>query len=72
MIDIKTEYFAKGTQPKERCDCHVKYTFSKATGELLNGDSSSLADVKIYLKKDESSYNEQTKDTPYLIPDQLK
>lgn len=70
--DIKTEYFAKGTQPKERCDCHVKYTFSKATGELLNGDSSSLADVKIYLKKDESSYNEQTKDTPYLIPDQLK
>ena len=28
--DIKTEYFARGTQPKESCDCHVKYTFSNS------------------------------------------
>lgn len=53
--DIKTEYFASGTQPKERCSCHVKYTFSNA--------------VKVYLKKNESAYKAQTKDTPYLIPE---
>ena len=69
--DIKLEYFAKGTQPKESCDCHVKYSFSGTTGKLLSSTSDS-ANVKIYLKKDESSYTEATKDTPYIIPNMLK
>ena len=69
--DIKLEYFAKGTQPKESCDCHVKYSCSGTTGKLLNGTSDS-ANIKVYLKKDESSYTETTKDTPYIIPNLLK
>ncbi len=70
--DIKTEYFARGTQPKESCDCHVKYTFSNSTGHVVAAGESASTNEKIYLKKDESAYKAQTKDTPYLIPGWLK
>lgn len=70
--DIKTEYFARGTQPKESCDCHVKYTFSNSTGHMAETGASALTNDKVYLNKDESTYKAQTKDTPYLIPGWLK
>lgn len=66
--DIKTEYFARGTQPKESCDCHVKYTFSNSTGHMAETGASASTNDKVYLNKDESTYKAQTKDTPYLIP----
>lgn len=70
--DIKTEYFARGTQPKESCDCHVKYTFSNSTGHMVETGASASTNDKVYLNKDESTYKAQTKDTPYLIPGWLK
>lgn len=70
--DIKTEYFARGTQPKESCDCHVKYTFSNFTGHVAEAGASASTNDKVYLNKDESAYKAQTKDTPYLIPGWLK
>lgn len=70
--DIKTEYFARGTQPKESCDCHVKYTFSNSTGNMAETGASASTNDKVYLNKDESTYKTQTKDTPYLIPGWLK
>lgn len=70
--DIKTEYFARGTQPKESCDCHVKYTFSNSTGHMEETGASASTNDKVYLNKDESTYKAQTKDTPYLIPGWLK
>lgn len=70
--DIKTEYFARGTQPKESCDCHVKYTFSNSTGHMAETGASASTNDKVYLNKDESTYKAQTKDTPYLIPGWLK
>lgn len=70
--DIKTEYFARGTQPKESCDCHVKYTFSNSTGNMAETGASASTNDKVYLNKDESTYKVQTKDTPYLIPGWLK
>lgn len=70
--DIKTEYFARGTQPKESCDCHVKYTFSNSTGNMAETGASASTNDKVYLNKDESTYKAQTKDTPYLIPGWLK
>ena len=70
--DIKTEYFARGTQPKESCDCHVKYTFSNSTGHMAETGASTSTNDKVYLNKDESTYKAQTKDTPYLIPGWLK
>lgn len=70
--DIKTEYFARGTQPKESCDCHVKYTFSNSTGNMAETGASASTNDKVYLNKDESTYKAQTKDTSYLIPGWLK
>lgn len=70
--DIKTEYFARGTQPKESCDCHVKYTFSNSNGHMAETGASASTNDKVYLNKDESTYKAQTKDTPYLIPGWLK
>lgn len=70
--DIKTEYFARGTQPKESCDCHVKYTFSNSTGHMAETGAFASTNDKVYLNKDESTYKAQTKDTPYLIPGWLK
>lgn len=70
--DIKTEYFASGTQPKESCDCHVKYTFSDSTGHVAETGASASTNDKVYLNKDEAAYKAQTKDTPYLIPGWLK
>lgn len=70
--DIKTEYFARGTQPKESCDCHVKYTFSNSTGHMAETGASASTNDKVYLNKDESTYKAQTKDTPYLILGWLK
>lgn len=70
--DIKIEYFARGTQPKESCDCHVKYTFSNSTGNMAETGASASTNDKVYLNKDESTYKAQTKDTPYLIPGWLK
>lgn len=70
--DIKTEYFARGTQPKESCDCHVKYTFSNSTGHMAETGASASTNDKVYLNKDESTYKAKTKDTPYLIPGWLK
>ena len=70
--DIKTEYFARGTQPKESCDCHLKYTFSNSTGHMAETGASASTNDKVYLNKDESTYKAQTKDTPYLIPGWLK
>lgn len=70
--DIKTEYFARGTQPKESCDCHVKYTFSNSTGHMAETGASASTNDKVYLNKDESTYKAQTKDTLYLIPGWLK
>lgn len=70
--DIKTEYFARGTQAKESCDCHVKYTFSNSTGNMAETGASASTNDKVYLNKDESTYKAQTKDTPYLIPGWLK
>lgn len=70
--DIKTEYFARGTQPKESCDCHVKYTFSNSTGHMAETGASASTNDKVYLNKDESTYKAQTKDTPYIIPGWLK
>lgn len=30
----RTEFFAIGTQPAEKCDCHMKYRICKASGQL--------------------------------------
>lgn len=62
----KVEYFAKGTQPTEKCDIHVKATICTESNALAtdNCPSSSLKEV-VYLNKTETGV---TDDTPFLYP----
>lgn len=52
---VRTEYFAVGTVPSEKCDCHVKLKVCKASGKLA-GEFCPADDVQeiVYLIKDES------------------
>lgn len=63
---VQTEYFAKGSEPAESCDCHVKYTLCKASGELAtqNCPKKDLLE-RIYLIKNEVG---KTTDSPYVLP----
>ena len=56
--DIRTEYFVKGTEPKEYCKCHIRYKSS----------ADKKSESRILLQKDESGYKSKTKDTPYIVP----
>lgn len=66
---IETEYFVRGTQPKENCNCHIKYTLCKTSGKLAT-DNCPMEDVqeKVFLMKKETG---DTKDTPYVLPEDL-
>jgi len=61
---VRTEYFAKGTQPKEKCDVHEKVTICKETKKIANEFCPDTEEV-VYLIKDETS---ATKDTPFIKP----
>lgn len=62
----KVEYFAKGTEPTEKCDVHIKAKICTKTGELAtkNCPSSTVVE-KVFLIKNEICV---TDDTPYVLP----
>ncbi len=62
----KIEYFAKGTEPTEKCDVHVKAAVCTKSGDLatVNCPKKSVKE-SVYLNKTETS---KTDDTPYLLP----
>ena len=63
---IKTEYFAKGTEPTEKCDVHVKASVcTKSKALATDNCPSSLVKSGVYLSKDEKT---KTNDTPYVLP----
>lgn len=63
---IRTEYFAKGTEPTQYCDVHVKVNICTQSKKLAT-DNCPLSDIKeiVLLNKKETS---RTADTPYLLP----
>lgn len=61
---VRTEYFASGTVPTEKCDVHIKLTICKDSG-LRATEFCPNTEEKVYLLKEETS---QTKDTPYIMP----
>lgn len=62
----RIEYFAKGTEPTEKCDIHVKATICTKSNKLAT-DYCPLAFLKeaVYLNKQETCV---TADTPYVLP----
>ncbi|BCN30038.1 transglycosylase domain-containing protein [Anaeromicropila herbilytica] len=68
---VRTEYFAKGTVPTEKCDVHIKLSICKESGKIANEycPKSSVSD-KVYLIKEKESGH--TADTPYILPENLQ
>ncbi len=64
----RTEYFEKGTEPKQKCKIHTKITVCKVSG-LPAGQYCPEAEKqeKVYMIKEEK-YNVDTWDTPYILP----
>lgn len=63
---VKTEIFAKGTVPTEKCTCHVKASVCTVSGQLASVYCPAETTVeKIYLIKEETS---PTYDTPNILP----
>ncbi len=56
---IKTEYFAKGTVPTEKCDCHVKVSVCKESGHIACSEcpAESVEEI-VYLVKTEQVYRD--------------
>lgn len=64
---VRTEYFAKGTVPTEKCDVHTKLSLCTESNLLATNTCPSTKDV-IYLLKTETN---PTEDTPYIMPEGL-
>lgn len=66
----RTEYFASGTVPTEKCDCHVSLKICTASNKLASDycPSSSII-YKVFLIKEET---DTTADTPYIMPKGLE
>lgn len=62
----RLEYFAKGTEPTEKCDVHVKASICTVSNALStdNCPSSKVKEI-VYLNKTETGV---TDDTPYILP----
>ena len=60
----KVEYFAKGTQPTEKCDIHVKATVCTESHALATEYCPTMEEA-VFLNKTETSV---TGDTPFIYP----
>ncbi len=64
---VKSEYFAKGTVPTEKCTCHIRVNICKKSGKIPNAYCPADQIVSaVFLVKDEP-YEETTWDTPYIL-----
>ena len=64
---VRTEYFAKGNAPTEKCDVHVKVNVCEVSDDIA-GDlcPESFLKEAVYLIKEETT---GTGDTPYILPE---
>ncbi len=70
--EIQKEYFAKGTEPTEYCDAHVKVTLCKSTGLLAKKSCPKNGlYTRVYLAKMENDQWD-TQDASRLLPSKLQ
>jgi penicillin-binding protein 1A len=63
---VQVEYFAKGTEPTEKCDVHVKATICEESSALATEFCpAGSRKENVYLNKVETGV---TDDTPYILP----
>lgn len=67
---MKTEYFASGTAPTEKCDVHASFNVCSQSGKLATEfcPASSIVNKICMIKKETS----ETADTPYLMSSGLE
>ncbi|MBQ9118719.1 MAG: transglycosylase domain-containing protein [Lachnospiraceae bacterium] len=66
MDTVRSEYFAKGTVPTEKCTCHVKVSICKESGQIASlYCPAEQIEEKVFLVKEETS---ETWDTPNILP----
>jgi penicillin-binding protein 1A len=64
---VRTEYFAKGTEPTEKCDVHVKASICTESNALATDNCPPGSVVeKVFLIKNEEH---KTDDTPFILPE---
>jgi len=62
----KIEYFAKGTEPTEKCDIHVKAIIcTESNAKATENCPAEVLKEAVYLSKTGVGY---TNDTPYILP----
>ena len=65
---VKTEYFAKGTVPTQKCNCHIRVNICKKSGKLASENCSKKnIESKVLLIKNEK-YKTDPKTGQYLEP----
>lgn len=66
---MRKEYFAHGTEPVQKCDCHVKYRVCQVSGKLaVEGCPKEKISEEVYLKKEGDNY---TDDSRYTVTDEI-
>lgn len=63
---VRSEYFAKGTVPTEKCDVHTKATICTVSNHIAGEYCPNhLVEERVYLIKEET---DKTADTPFILP----
>lgn len=81
---VITEYFAKGTVPTERCDCHIRVDICKKSKKIATDNCKRTKSVVLLIKEEYNMINPstmkeydparviETYDTPYIYrPDDI-
>ncbi len=63
-----TEYFVKGSEPKEACDCHVTAKVCKITGKVATDNCKEVIDKVFITRPDEGSAWKSASDAQYMLP----
>ena len=65
---VYTEYFVKGTVPKEKCSCHVQVNICKETGLLANEFCTDI-ETKVFITRPETETGNwsKAKDAEYML-----
>ncbi len=65
---IRTEYFAKGTEPTEKCDCHVRVRICDETGLLAQEGCTHFTEKVLLIKEEKPVWTPVDTDLSWLSP----
>jgi len=63
-----TEYFVKGSEPKEACDCHVTAKVCNETGKIATDNCKNTTDKVFITRESGNSAWKSASDAEYMLP----